>query len=128
MCTDGRAALRWCRVDFFTRRHDPYLRQIAAGFSANHSMVGRRDRSAIAAFPKEGLEPGTIKKSVRADAVREVGCRALAEHGAVSGNQFGYASRSIDRRAYCQMPAHATGNTFPQPIGPGSSHAIKFIA
>src|SRR6266436_494626 len=86
-------------VDFFTPIvDDPYIYgQIAAAnaLSDIYAMGGRPLTAlAIAAFPQEGLEPGTIRKIFRGgfDKLREAGVSLLGGHTVQDQEiKFGYA-------------------------------------
>jgi selenide,water dikinase len=125
-------------VDFFTPIvDDPYIYgQIAAANSVSdiYAMGGRPLTAlAIAAFPKEGLEPGTIQAIFRGgfDKLREAGVALLGGHTVQDQEiKFGYAvSGSIDpARVLANAGARAGDVLFlTKPIGTGIvGTAIKF--
>ena len=125
-------------VDFFTPIvDDPYINgQIAAANSVSdiYAMGGRPLTAlAIAAFPKEGLEPGTIKAIFRGgfDKLREAGVSLLGGHTVQDPEiKFGYAvTGSIDpARVLANAGARAGDVLFlTKPLGTGIvGTAIKF--
>jgi selenide, water dikinase len=125
-------------VDFFTPIvDDPYVYgEIAAANAVSdiYAMGGRPLTAlAIAAFPKEGLDPGTIRKIFRGgfDKLREAGVSLLGGHTVQDQEiKFGYAiTGAID-------PARVLSNTgakdgdvlfLTKPLGTGIvGTAIKF--
>ncbi len=88
VCTGGRAARRWSRPSISSRRlstiHTPTARSPPPMRSATSTRwaAGRSTALAIAAFPKEGLEPDTIRAIFRGgfDKLREAGVSLLGGH------------------------------------------------
>jgi selenide,water dikinase len=125
-------------VDFFTPIvDDPYIYgQIAAANSVSdiYAMGGRPLTAlAIAAFPKEGFEPGMIKEIFRGgfDKLREAGVSLLGGHTVQDAEiKFGYAvTGSIDpARVLANAGARAGDVLFlTKPLGTGIvGTAIKF--
>jgi selenide,water dikinase len=125
-------------VDFFTPIvDDPYIYgQIAAANSVSdiYAMGGRPLTAlAIAAFPKEGLEPGMIKDIFRGgfDKLREAGVSLLGGHTVQDPEiKFGYAvTGAIDpARVLANAGARAGDMLFlTKPLGTGIvGTAIKF--
>jgi selenide,water dikinase len=125
-------------VDFFTPIvDDPYIYgQIAAANAVSdiYAMGGRPLTAlAIAAFPKEGLEPGTIRDIFRGgfDKLREAGVSLLGGHTVQDPEiKFGYAvTGSIDpARILANAGARAGDVLFlTKPLGTGIvGTAIKF--
>ena len=125
-------------VDFFTPIvDDPYVYgQIAAANAVSdiYAMGGRPLTAlAIAAFPQEGLEPGTIKEIFRGgfDKLREAGVSLLGGHTVRDQEiKFGYAvTGSIDpARVLANAGARAGDVLFlTKPLGTGIvGTAIKF--
>jgi selenide,water dikinase len=125
-------------VDFFTPIvDDPYTYgQIAAANSVSdiYAMGGRPLTAlAIAAFPEEGLEPGTIRAIFRGgfDKLREAGVSLLGGHTVRDKEiKFGYAvTGSIDpARVLSNAGAKAEDVLFlTKPLGTGIvGTAIKF--
>ena len=125
-------------VDFFTPIvDDPYTYgQIAAAnaLSDVYAMGGRPLTAlAIAAFPKEGLEPGTIREVFRGgfDKLREAGVSLLGGHTVQDPEiKFGYAiTGAIDpARVLTNAGAKAGDVVFlTKPLGTGIvGTAIKF--
>lgn len=125
-------------VDFFTPIvDDPYIYgQIAAAnaLSDIYAMGGRPLTAlAIAAFPKDGLEPGTIRAVFRGgfDKLREAGVSLLGGHTVQDQEiKFGYAiTGAIDpARALANAGAKAGDILFlTKPLGTGIvGTAIKF--
>ena len=125
-------------VDFFTPIvDDPYTYgQIAAANAVSdiYAMGGRPLTAlAIAAFPKEGLEPGTIRDIFRGgfDKLREAGVSLLGGHTVQDQEiKFGYAvTGSIDpARVLANAGARAGDVLFlTKPLGTGLvGTAIKF--
>ena len=125
-------------VDFFTPIvDDPYIYgQIAAANSVSdiYAMGGRPLTAlAIAAFPKEGLEPGTIKDIFRGgfDKLREAGVSLLGGHTVQDQEiKFGYAvTGSIDPARILANAGARDGDILflTKPIGTGIvGTAIKF--
>ena len=125
-------------VDFFTPIvDDPYTYgQIAAANAVSdiYAMGGRPLTAlAIAAFPKEGLEPGTIRDIFRGgfDKLREAGVSLLGGHTVQDQEiKFGYAvTGSIDpARVLANAGARAGDVLFlTKPLGTGVvGTAIKF--
>jgi selenide,water dikinase len=125
-------------VDFFTPIvDDPYIYgQIAAAnaLSDIYAMGGRPLTAlAIAAFPQEGLEPGTIRKIFRGgfDKLREAGVSLLGGHTVQDQEiKFGYAiTGAIDpSRVLTNAGARAGDVIFlTKPLGTGIvGTAIKF--
>ncbi len=125
-------------VDFFTPIvDDPYLYgQIAAAnaLSDVYAMGGRpRTALAIAAFPKQGLEPGTIRAVFRGgfDKLREAGVALLGGHTVQDPEiKFGYAvTGEIDPARILSNAGARPGDVLflTKPIGTGVvGTAIKF--
>ena len=125
-------------VDFFTPIvDDPYIYgQIAAANAVSdiYAMGGRPLTAlAIAAFPKDGLEPGTIRAIFRGgfDKLREAGVALLGGHTVQDQEiKFGYAvTGSIDpARVLANAGARAGDVLFlTKPLGTGVvGTAIKF--
>jgi selenide,water dikinase len=125
-------------VDFFTPIvDDPYIYgQIAAANSVSdiYAMGGRPLTAlAIAAFPKEGLEPGTIRAIFQGgfDKLREAGVSLLGGHTVQDQEiKFGYAiTGAIDpTRVLSNAGAQAGDVLFlTKPLGTGIvGTAIKF--
>jgi selenide,water dikinase len=125
-------------VDFFTPIvDDPYTYgQIAAANSVSdiYAMGGRPLTAlAIAAFPKDGLEPGTIKDIFRGgfDKLREAGVSLLGGHTVQDQEiKFGYAvTGSIDPARILANAGAREGDILflTKPIGTGIvGTAIKF--
>jgi len=125
-------------VDFFTPIvDDPYIYgQIAAANAVSdvYAMGGRPLTAlAIAAFPEEGLEPGTIRDVFRGgfDKLREAGVSLLGGHTVRDKEiKFGYAvTGAIDpARVLANAGAHDGDVLFlTKPIGTGIvGTAIKF--
>ena len=125
-------------VDFFTPIvDDPYVYgQIAAANSVSdiYAMGGRPLTAlAIAGFPQEGLEPGTIRSVFQGgyDKLREAGIALLGGH-TVRDNEikFGYAvTGSIDPARILTNAGARPGDTLflTKPLGTGIvGTAIKF--
>ena len=125
-------------VDFFTPIvDDPYVYgQIAAANSVSdiYAMGGRPLTAlAIAAFPKDGLEPGTIKDIFRGgfDKLREAGVSLLGGHTVQDQEiKFGYAvTGSIDPARVLANAGARDGDILflTKPLGTGIvGTAIKF--
>src|SRR5437763_5552553 len=125
-------------VDFFTPIvDDPYIYgEIAAANAVSdiYAMGGRPLTAlAIAAFPKEGLESGTIREIFRGgfDKLREAGVALLGGHTVQDQEiKFGYAvTGSIDpARILSNSGAQAGDALFlTKPLGTGvAGTAIKF--
>ena len=125
-------------VDFFTPIvDDPYIYgQIAAANSVSdiYAMGGRPLTAlAIAGFPKDGLEPGTIKDIFRGgfDKLREAGVSLLGGHTVQDREiKFGYAvTGSIDPARMLANAGARDGDILflTKPIGTGIvGTAIKF--
>jgi selenide,water dikinase len=125
-------------VDFFTPIvDDPYVYgQIAAANAVSdiYAMGGRPLTAlAIAAFPKEGVEPGTIREIFRGgfDKLREAGVSLLGGHTVQDQEiKFGYAiTGAIDpARVLTNAGAKAGDILFlTKPLGTGMvGTAIKF--
>ncbi len=125
-------------VDFFTPIvDDPYIYgQIAAANSISdiYAMGGRPLTAlAIAAFPEEGLEPGTLKEIFRGglDKLREAGVSLLGGH-TVRDNEikFGYSvTGAIDPARILTNAGARSGDLLflTKPLGTGIvGTAIKF--
>jgi selenide,water dikinase len=125
-------------VDFFTPIvDDPYIYgQIAAAnaLSDVYAMGGRPLTAlAIAAFPKEGLEPGTIREIFRGgfDKLREAGVSLLGGHTVQDQEiKFGYAiTGAIDPARVLSNAGAKDGDVLflTKPLGTGIvGTAIKF--
>jgi selenide, water dikinase len=125
-------------VDFFTPIvDDPYIYgQIAAANAVSdiYAMGGRPLTAlAIAAFPKEGLEPGTIREIFRGgfDKLREAGVSLLGGHTVQDLEiKFGYAvTGSIDPARVLANAGAKPGDVLflTKPLGTGIvGTAIKF--
>jgi selenide, water dikinase len=125
-------------VDFFTPIvDDPYIYgQIAAANAVSdvYAMGGRPLTAlAIAAFPKEGLEPGTIREIFRGgfDKLREAGVSLLGGHTVQDPEiKFGYAvTGAIDPARILANAGARTGDVLflTKPLGTGIvGTAIKF--
>ena len=125
-------------VDFFTPIvDDPYIYgQIAAANSVSdiYAMGGRPLTAlAIAAFPREGLEPGTIKAIFRGgfDKLREAGVSLLGGHTVQDQEiKFGYAvTGAIDPARVLANAGARDGDVLflTKPLGTGIvGTAIKF--
>ncbi len=125
-------------VDFFTPIvDDPYIYgQIAAANSVSdiYAMGGRPLTAlAIAAFPKEGLEPGTIRAIFRGgfDKLREAGVSLLGGHTVQDPEiKFGYAiTGAIDPARVLTNAGAKPGDVLflTKPLGTGIvGTAIKF--
>jgi selenide,water dikinase len=125
-------------VDFFTPIvDDPYVYgQIAAAnaISDVYAMGGRPVTAlAIAAFPKEGLEPSTIRAIFRGgfDTLREAGVALLGGHTVQDREiKFGYAiTGAIDPRRILSNAGAKPGDALflTKPLGTGIvGTAIKF--
>jgi selenide, water dikinase len=125
-------------VDFFTPIvDDPYIYgQIAAANAVSdiYAMGGRPLTAlAIAAFPKEGLEPGVIKAIFRGgfDKLREAGVALLGGHTVQDTEiKFGYAvTGSIDPARVLANAGARVGDVLflTKPLGTGFvGTAIKF--
>jgi selenide,water dikinase len=125
-------------VDFFTPIvDDPYVYgQIAAANSVSdiYAMGGRPLTAlAIAAFPKEGLEPGTIRAIFKGgfDKLREAGVSLLGGHTVQDQEiKFGYAiTGAIDPARILSNAGAQTGDVLylTKPLGTGIvGTAIKF--
>jgi selenide,water dikinase len=125
-------------VDFFTPIvDDPYIYgQIAAANSVSdiYAMGGRPLTAlAIAAFPKEGLEPGTIRAIFRGgfDKLREAGVSLLGGHTVQDQEiKFGYAvTGAIDPARVLTNAGAKPGDVLflTKPLGTGIvGTAIKF--
>ena len=125
-------------VDFFTPIvDDPYIYgQIAAANAVSdiYAMGGRPLTAlAIAAFPKEGLEPGTIREIFRGgfDKLREAGVSLLGGHTVQDQEiKFGYAvTGSIDPARVLTNAGAKPGDVLflTKPLGTGIvGTAIKF--
>jgi selenide,water dikinase len=125
-------------VDFFTPIvDDPYIYgQIAAANSVSdiYAMGGRPLTAlAIAAFPKDGLEPGVIRDIFRGgfDKLREAGVSLLGGHTVQDAEiKFGYAvTGSIDPARVLANAGARAGNVLflTKPLGTGIvGTAIKF--
>jgi len=125
-------------VDFFTPIvDDPYIYgQIAAANAVSdiYAMGGRPLTAlAIAAFPKEGLEPGTIREIFRGgfDKLREAGVSLLGGHTVQDQEiKFGYAiTGAIDPKRILTNAGAKEGDVLflTKPLGTGIvGTAIKF--
>jgi selenide, water dikinase len=125
-------------VDFFTPIvDDPYVYgQIAAANAVSdiYAMGGRPLTAlAIAAFPKEGLEPGTIREIFRGgfDKLREAGVSLLGGHTVQDQEiKFGYAiTGAIDPARILSNAGAKEGDVLflTKPLGTGIvGTAIKF--
>jgi selenide,water dikinase len=125
-------------VDFFTPIvDDPYVYgQIAAANAVSdiYAMGGRPLTAlAIAAFPKEGLEPGTIREIFRGgfDKLREAGVALLGGHTVQDPEiKFGYAvTGAIDPTRILSNAGAQPGDVLflTKPLGTGIvGTAIKF--
>jgi selenide,water dikinase len=125
-------------VDFFTPIvDDPYIYgQIAAANSLSdvYAMGGRPLTAlAIAAFPKEGLEPGTISAVFQGgfDKLREAGVSLLGGHTVQDPEiKFGYAvTGAIDPARILSNAGAKPGDVLflTKPLGTGiAGTAIKF--
>ena len=125
-------------VDFFTPIvDDPYVYgQIAAANAVSdiYAMGGRPLTAlAIAAFPKEGLEPGTIREIFRGgfDKLREAGVSLLGGHTVQDQEiKFGYAvTGAIDPARVLTNAGAKPGDVLflTKPLGTGIvGTAIKF--
>jgi selenide,water dikinase len=125
-------------VDFFTPIvDDPYVYgQIAAANAVSdiYAMGGRPLTAlAIAAFPKEGLEPGTIREIFRGgfDKLREAGVALLGGHTVQDPEiKFGYAvTGAIDPARILSNAGAQPGDVLflTKPLGTGIvGTAIKF--
>ncbi len=125
-------------VDFFTPIvDDPYIYgQIAAANAVSdiYAMGGRPLTAlAIAAFPKEGLEPGTIRAIFRGgfDKLREAGVSLLGGHTVQDAEiKFGYAvTGAIDPARILANAGARVGDALflTKPLGTGIvGTAIKF--
>ena len=125
-------------VDFFTPIvDDPYVYgQIAAANAVSdiYAMGGRPLTAlAIAAFPKEGLEPGTIREIFRGgfDKLREAGVSLLGGHTVQDQEiKFGYAiTGAIDPKRILTNAGAKEGDVLflTKPLGTGIvGTAIKF--
>jgi selenide,water dikinase len=125
-------------VDFFTPIvDDPYVYgQIAAANAVSdiYAMGGRPLTAlAIAAFPKEGLEPGTIRDIFRGgfDKLREAGVALLGGHTVQDPEiKFGYAvTGAIDPARILSNAGAQPGDVLflTKPLGTGIvGTAIKF--
>jgi selenide, water dikinase len=125
-------------VDFFTPIvDDPYIYgQIAAANAVSdiYAMGGRPLTAlAIAAFPKEGLDPGTIREIFRGgfDKLREAGVSLLGGHTVQDPEiKFGYAvTGAIDPARVLTNAGALAGDVLflTKPLGTGIvGTAIKF--